>query len=297
MRDLNVDQIKKLWILDLIIQCGSLKQAALQAKVSPSAISQSLSSLEQSLGKPLVIRERGAVTATEDALAILSVVKPAFAAFERLRDMNQAPIPKMSWLNFGTYESLAVDILPGLAHALREKVPGLKLGLRISRTANLLTMVRKGELCSALITSVDELDRFYTRDVFEDRLGLYVSARHPIAQLGWDAIAACGLGSLAPGKSGLPRYFTRFMNQLEGAKPTLLSDSFEALRAAAVAGVVVSVLPRRVATRGPELLELVPPKGRLKHNGEHQILMVSQTSCDPEETDFLAAEVRKVLIR
>ena len=47
----------------------------------------------------------------------------------------------MSWLNFGTYESLAVDIFPGLIHSLREKMPELKLGLRISRTANLLTMV------------------------------------------------------------------------------------------------------------------------------------------------------------
>ncbi|MBK7961363.1 MAG: hypothetical protein IPK04_09275 [Bdellovibrionales bacterium] len=39
-RDLNVDQIKKLWILDLVIRTGSLKQAAIQAKISPSAISQ-----------------------------------------------------------------------------------------------------------------------------------------------------------------------------------------------------------------------------------------------------------------
>ncbi|MGL1664064.1 LysR family transcriptional regulator, partial [Vibrio parahaemolyticus] len=44
--DLNVDQIKKLWILDLIIQTGSFKGAAARARISPSAISQSLSALE-----------------------------------------------------------------------------------------------------------------------------------------------------------------------------------------------------------------------------------------------------------
>lgn len=55
--ELNVDQIKKLWILDLIIQAGSLKSAAQMAKVTPSAVSQALSSLEKNVGKPLVIRD------------------------------------------------------------------------------------------------------------------------------------------------------------------------------------------------------------------------------------------------
>ena len=63
-RDLNVDQIKKLWVLDLIIQSGSLRKAALQAKVSPSAVSQTLSSLERSIGRPLLVRSKGGVTPT-----------------------------------------------------------------------------------------------------------------------------------------------------------------------------------------------------------------------------------------
>jgi DNA-binding transcriptional LysR family regulator len=45
--DLNVDQVRKLWILDLIIQSGSLKGAAARAKISPSAVSQSLTALEK----------------------------------------------------------------------------------------------------------------------------------------------------------------------------------------------------------------------------------------------------------
>jgi len=297
MRDLNVDQIKKLWVLELIIQCGSLKKAALRAKVSPSAISQSLSSLEQSLGKPLLVRERGSITPTQDALSILDIVRPAFAAFDRLRDINQTPVPKMTWLNFGTYESIAVDLLPGLIHSLRERMPGLKLGLRISRTANLLTMVRKGELCSALITEVDDLDKFYVKDVCEDHLGLFVSARHPIAQLGWKAVDQYGFGSLAPGRDGLPRYFSKFMRQTELSKPLILSDSFEALRAAALSGALVTVLPKRVAMRtAGDLVELPIPKTKSsRETGRHRICVVSQANCDAEETDFLAEEARRLL--
>ncbi len=297
-RDLNVDQIKKLWILDLVIQQGSLKKASLQAKVSPSAISQTLTSLEHSFGKPLLIREKGAVTPTQDAIAILEVVRPAFEAFDRLRDLNGAPVPKISWMNFGTYESIAIDLLPGLIHSLRQKLPTLRLGLRISRTSNLLTMVRKGELCSALITEVDDLDRFYVKQVTEDRLGLYVSKKHAIAADGLSAIEKFGFGSLAPGKDGLPRYFTKFLRQYDLTKPSIVSDSFETLRAAAAAGAIVAVLPNRVAKRLDDLLELAPsvstPKTP-KETGRHKIYIVSQTNCDREEADFVAEEAKRLL--
>lgn len=271
--------------------------AALKAKVSPSAISQSLTSLEHSFGKALLVRDRGSIRPTPEALSILEVVRPAFAAFDRLRDINRAPVPKMSWLNFGTYESIAIDVLPGLIQSLRELLPGLKLGLRISRTSNLLTMVRKGELCSALITEVDGLERFYVKDVTQDRLGFFVSKRHPISQIGWKAIEEFGYGSLAPGKDGLPRYFTKFIRQVEPLRPFILSDSFEALRAAAVAGTLVAVLPRRIALRTDDLLEISPSKAKaFKELGTHKICVVSQTNCDPEEANFIATEARRFLV-
>lgn len=296
-RDLNVDQIKKLWILDLVIQQGSLKKASLHAKVSPSAISQTLTALEHSFGKPLLIREKGTVTPTQDAIAILEVVRPAFEVFDRLRNLKSAPVPKISWMNFGTYESIAIGLLPGLIHSLRQKLPNLRLSLRISRTSNLLTMVRKGELGSALITEVDGLDRFYVKQVTEDRLGFYISKRHGNVAGGRNAIEKLGFGSLAPGKDGLPRYFTKFLRQYDLTKPSIVSDSFETLRAAAAAGTIVSVLPNRVAKRLDDLLEITPSvTGKSpKEIGRHKILVVSQANSDREEADFVATEAQGLL--
>ncbi|MGE4131579.1 MAG: LysR family transcriptional regulator [Bdellovibrionales bacterium] len=294
MRDLNVEQIRKLWILDLIIQSGSLKGAALRARVSPSAISQTLTSLEGALGQPLIIRERGSVQPTPAALHVLEVVRPAFEAFDRLNDLNRTPIPQISWVNFGTYESLAIDILPGLVQSLREKLPRLRLGLRISRTENLLTMVRKGELCSALVSETDGLEKFYVNTVFEDRLGCYVSKKSPLRNEGWAVHKKLGLGSLAPGKSGLPRYYSRFLRQLGAVKPFVQSESFEALRAAAATGVLVAILPERVAQRSDDLVDVTPD---FTHRGEHKISVVSQTNCDRDEADFIASESKRLLVR
>jgi len=294
-RDLNVDQIKKFWILDLIIQSGSLRKAALQAKVTPSAISQTLSSLEKTIGKPLLVRSGGEVAPTAEALAILEIVRPAFDAFDRLRDLTQIQAPAITWLNFGTYESIAIDILPGLIQRMRTLMPGLRLGVRISRTSSLLSMIRKGELCSALVTEVDNLDRFYAKEVYVDRLGFFVSRKHPIAQLGWKASRELGVGSISPGKDGLPRYFSKFLKQIGPIRPSVQSDSLETLRAAASAGVIVAVLPHRVANRQDDLLEIFPAGIRNRENGEHRILMVSQHNCDPQEVDFLSAETKRLL--
>lgn len=298
MRDFNVDQIKKLWILDLIVRSGSLKKAALQARVTPSAVSQSLANLEKTIGRPLLVRDKGQVTPTPEALAVLQVVRPAFEAFDQLRELSHPSVPKMTWLNFGTYESMAIDILPGLLKSLREKMPNLRLSLRVSRSAQLLTMIRKGELCSAMVAESEEIEKFYSQVVTEDRLGLYVSRRHPIAEMGWRALDECGLGTLASGKEGLPRYFSKFLRQFDSLQPLLVSDSFEILRAAACAGSLVAVLPQRVAERNEDLIEISSYKGRpLRELGRHKILVVSLRSCDPEETDFLAAEAARLCRR
>lgn len=294
--DLNVDQIRKLWILELIIQAGSLKGAAARAKISPSAVSQALTALEKTVGRPLIIRSKGSVSPTQDAINILELIRPAFEAFDKLSSLGSQPVPQMSWLNFGTYESIAVDILPGLLHRLRDVMPNLRLSLRIGRTSQLLTMVRKGELCSAIITEVDNLERLHKIQISEDRLGLYVSNQHPIAQKGWKAVETHGLGSLAPGKDGLPRYYNKFLKRLQGLRPSVLSESFETLRAAAASGAIVSVLPHFVATRHSDLLEVTPP-GPDKENGRHGIFVVSQSNCDVEEAQFLAQESKKLLFR
>lgn len=292
-RDLNVDQIKKLWILQLVVEEGSLKKASLRAKVTPSAVSQTVTALETSFGRPLLIREKNGVQPTPDAVAILELSQPAFEAFDKLRQFTDVPLPKVEWISFGTYESIAVDVLPGLVRSLKVKLPKVRLTVRISRTANLLTMVRKGELCSALITEMDDLERFYVKEVAEDRLGFFVGRNHPLLKLGWNSIEKYSYGSLAPGKDGLPRYFSKFLKASGNLRPNLLSDSFEALRAAGAAGVVPVVLPARVASRHDDLVEITPT--HLRTLGRHRLLIVSQTSCDRQETDFVANEASLLL--
>ena len=75
------------------------------------------------------------------------------------------------------------------------------------------------------------------------------------------------------------------------------SDSFETLRAAAAAGVLVSALPHRVANREDGLMEIFPDGAKYKETGQHRILVVSQASLATRTNGFPGDETGRILNR
>jgi DNA-binding transcriptional LysR family regulator len=305
---INVEQIKKIWFLHLVTEEGSLRGAALRAKVTPSAISQAISSLEAGIGQRVLIRRKGAqrsgvdqslesrVEITSMGRSLLDQARPAFEILASLSATAPQQVPRISWMNLGTYESLAIDLLPGLIRSFREKSPDMRIGLRVARTPQLLQDLRQGELCAAIVTEFDDIDKFYTREIGEDRLGVFVANTPEFREQGWKSIDRKGVGSLLPGRNGLPRYFTKFLRAYDLAKPFFLSESFETLRAAAVSGATAAVLPEMVALRTPgQLIEIHPPQTQIGTQGRHRILVIGQKSCDREEIDFVAAEANSLM--
>lgn len=69
------------WLLTFseVMQTGSFSRAAERLNVTPSAVSHQMRALEATLGKPLFVRARRAVTPTEDALAYHAAVADGFA--------------------------------------------------------------------------------------------------------------------------------------------------------------------------------------------------------------------------
>lgn len=295
-RDIRIEHLKKILLLETLVRSGSFKKTAQEAGVTPSAVSQAISHLERELGRPLLARKRGSVVATPEALAMIETLKPAFAAFERLRELRATPPPSISRLNFGTYESLAVDVLPPLIHRLERLMPHLRLALKVTRSSQLLSLIRKGELCSALVTENDALSRFKTVELDRDRLGFFGSRR--IGPSPSPAILSrMSLGGLAPGSEGLPRFYTRFARSFEMKRPLVTSDSFETLRAACSSGALICILPARVARRTDDLIEITHLFKRTSrpHDGSHGIHLASLPNCDPDEIRFLSEEVGSIL--
>ena len=69
--------LEKFWTLKLVVESGSLKQAATVSKVSISAVSQSLTGLEKTLGRKLILRKDRKLLPTQYCREILSSFEPA----------------------------------------------------------------------------------------------------------------------------------------------------------------------------------------------------------------------------
>lgn len=289
------DDIRKIVIAKTIVESGSMQKAATELKVTPSAISQSLSSLEKKLGTSLFVREQGRLAPTEACLALIKKAEPALLALNSLFE-EQKPQLRIDYLDLGAYESLAHSVLADFVRELRITHPKVRFNMVVSRTSDLLKKLRSGELCTALVAETDGMERLRLDEVATDELGIFVGAGFAEISDDWPEIEKIGFGFISTGSDGIPGYLKKFMKQI-GPKPkiTLTSDSYEVLRRAAVNGLAASILPRRVALRSKnELVEIRSINGcERKEAGTHKIYLASMDRCDEEEAKFLADIARR----
>jgi DNA-binding transcriptional LysR family regulator len=290
-----VNNIRKFWLLKTIIEAGSFREAAALARVTQSALSQTVSHLEGLTGRVLLERQKGRVLPTVHGRELLTRVRPILDAIDDVSRASQGS-PPMTWLGFGAYDSFAVEFVPELVTRLQVKCPGLRLSLRVSRSGALATLVRKGELCMAVIRELDELGRLDVFEIATDRLGFWAAPSHPAVDQGWAGLPEHEIGTIAADADGHPRYLKRLVDAAAlTRRPMFVSDSFASLLAAATCGALVSVLPERmVQASGARLVEIVPPDGATAL-GAHRVLLISRQGCDPRENEFLAAELREVM--
>ena len=296
MRDHElVNNIRKFWLLQTIVDCGNFREAAARARVTQSALSQTVSHLEALTGRVLLQRQKGYVEATAHCRELLQRVQPVLSAVAQVtREIDEAP--PMAWLTFGSYESFAVDFVPELITRLQLKCPGLRFSLRVARSGALATLVRKGELCMALLREIDEMGRLDVLPITSDRVGFWAVPTHPAVEQGWGALAEHEIGTLAPEGDGHPRYLRRLIEAANlTRRPMFVSDSYQSLMSAALSGALVSVLPeRQVLAANAKLIEIRHPDAA-STLGTHDIFLVSRQGCDPRENEFLANELREII--
>jgi len=130
-----------------ILQTGSFEAAAGQLRITQSAVSQRLKTLEEALGATLVRRTRPA-TPTDAGLRLMRHAE-AVALLERnvLRDLG-LPAPDQPLRIAVTADSLATWVLPALA-----QVEGLLYDLVIDDQDHSAELLRAGEVAAAITAS------------------------------------------------------------------------------------------------------------------------------------------------
>ncbi|HEY6957584.1 MAG TPA: LysR family transcriptional regulator [Candidatus Limnocylindria bacterium] len=151
MADLFQDlQLRHLVALQAIAETGSFWAAAERLECSPSALSQQIAGLEETVGQRLIERSRGKrhVALTEPGRLLL---RHADAVVARLRaaqaDLVAFRDGELGTLRIGTFQSVGAKILPRLHREFSAEWP--KIELRVIEGGNedeLLALLARGEL-------------------------------------------------------------------------------------------------------------------------------------------------------
>ena len=268
--------LEKATVFQRIMECGSLRQAAINLRISQPALSRTLAILEGECDAPLALRSATGLRPTALGLELLELaqrVERLVLAFEQRRLSNVAADARPR-LRVGTYESIAVYLFPRVLVPRDDRAPPITLG--IDSSARLVQRLVSGDF--DCIVSVNPPDRsaIQSEVLFDDHYGLY--ATRAAATKARKTLGAQSRGAFVPDAAdargtSVASHLASFGIDTES---WIACQTFETAKAMALAGVP-AILPSRVA-RGPGgrgVLVAVEPNGRSARFGKHVIAFSS----------------------
>jgi len=246
----------------------SFRAAARSLALTPTALGQRVRQLEDRVGRPLFQRTTRRVSLTEAGLALVPAAEAAIAAAEAcLRAGRGETGPPPQELVLGTRHELGMSWILPMLPLLRRARPELTLHVYFGSGPDLLLRVRSGEVhCAVGSMRLDDpaLDsvRLHREDyVFVGAPALL--ARRPLRRAG-DAEGH----TLIDERPALPLY-SYWRDAAGGAMPlrfarVLHFGTIAAIRAGALAGDGVAVLPRYLVARDLAARRLAPVLPRVR---------------------------------
>lgn len=231
---------------------GSLAGAATSLRVDATTVGRRIDHLEERLGTPLFVRQRGAwrpTPAGERVVAAAERAEAAVAEAERAaRELESTPTGRV---HLTTVEAVATHLVAPLLPALVSSLPGVEL---LVSTTHVVLDLAKGEADLAIRVGTPSEPELVAR-----RLGSFAEA--PFAARAW--LEARGLeADTLTNLDGAPLVVmpaTGHRGELVrvgGGRVALRTGSTGTMLEAVASGVGVGLLPARVAERDPRLVPL-----------------------------------------
>lgn len=142
--------LRELEVLRAVVTLRTTAAAARSLAVSQPAVSRSLASLEDRLGRALFVRQNGALVPTPDAVALSNEAHGILQAVGRIVASPGAP-PGGQGLRLITTATLAQHYLAKLLPGLMRAHPELRLRVEIATSAAVVTAVADGTAQAGLL--------------------------------------------------------------------------------------------------------------------------------------------------
>ncbi len=174
---MNLSQLE---VLVAIATTGSLKEASYAVNLTQSAVSYSLSKLENELGIQLVERGRNGATVTDIGEKVVKYAQSALGDIERIRQVTiDARGIQSIKIRLGCVPHTPARLINGITQDLRYQYPQIEI-LPFEGTPNeLISWLNKGLIDVAMMTDHDAVTNRVA--IIDDDLKLVVSSDHSLA--------------------------------------------------------------------------------------------------------------------
>jgi DNA-binding transcriptional LysR family regulator len=240
-----------------VVRQGSFTRAAEKLFIAQPAVSITIRKLEEELELTLLNRQEKQVTLTTEGERLLrhaELILTAFATAEtemaELRDLSHGEV------RIGIPPMLSSYYFPRIIGAFRQLYPHLQLSVNGEGAANLLRMIRKGEIDMAVIAGAEVPDGLQGQHLLREEIVACVPAGHPLAGLAAVSLTAFMREPLILYQEG---YFMReLMNKLiatssEAPQVVFETNIFSMVRSLIRQGTGVSTFLRMVVSDDPDL--------------------------------------------
>jgi DNA-binding transcriptional LysR family regulator len=234
-----------------VIRTKSFTAAGRELGLQQSTISQHVRKLEQSVGRRLFVRDTHRVTPTSDGEAMLAFAQGILDANARAEGYFKSAAVR-GRLRFGTSEDFVFSRLPDVLRDFTQRHPLVDLELTVGLSGWLNQKLDVGDLDLVLAKRSDGQDR--GRLVWRDRLvwagapGMTIDPRQPVPLLLYP-----------PPSITRERVLGALERSARAWRVACISGSLTGLRAAALAGLGILGLARRLIPAG--LVELARVDG------------------------------------
>ena len=230
-----------------VVDCGGFRRAADRLELAQSKVSQQVARLEQQLGRTLLLRTTRRVRLSDDGEAMLEEARQLLDAELALR--TRLTRPALSGrIRLGAAEEVACGSLPGALAKFARANPQVTLEVNVGTSVDLIRACEEGTLDLVLIKRPPGSSK--GEPLWRDELH-WVTAQH----LPWQPSESLAL-ALYQQDNSISR--TLALEALRKSKQRFriayTSFSLAGLRAAALAGLAVAVLPASAIGSGLRIL-------------------------------------------
>ena len=153
-----------------IAKHGTVSEAAVELRITQSAVTKRVQALENEIGYRVVERDGRRIRLTVSGLELISRAKPVLLEIESLKFLNK---PKDTQkLSIGVADSIAASWGPKVLRRALSSIDQLKLEIHVHRSTLILENIRLGRYDLGLITSKESERGLVSSQIFKEEMVL-----------------------------------------------------------------------------------------------------------------------------